>query len=649
MFEIVEFGHYGLVLALGLCVSQIGLGIWGVVNKDLRSIAITNRMMKAIFYLVSLSFVALIIAFLNNDFSVRYIALHSNVNLDWYYKISASWAGHEGSLLLWLWSLCLWSFLVAKKTTDLPPMFRSKVLIILGVIIVGFLSFIILTSNPFLRVLPTNNMTVPLIGKDLNPMLQDVGLILHPPLLYMGYVGFAICFVFIVASLIDGRLDTRLIKWTRNWTMAAWSFLTLGIAFGSWWAYYELGWGGWWFWDPVENSSFMPWLAGTALIHSLIATEKRDVFKIWTSFLAITTFSLSLVGTFLVRSGVLTSVHAFASDPARGIYILMLLALISGSAFLLLIFRSHTLHSTGEFSWLSREMMILFANLILIMACLIVFVGTLTPLLYDVLGLERISIGAPYFNGKMLWVLLVALVFFTFAPFIRYKKDRIYRLLPRLALSLLLGVISSYFIIVHFDFFDVTAFLLLSLTIMSIVMLSIDFLKIIVKQKRMPAFGYMAMFTGHLGFLCCVIGIVLAGTYSLEKDIYVKIGDTVHLYNHSFEATKISSSSNNQYDSVKIDFLVRDKNGEIITVLQPEKRRYHITRMPISESAILPHLTKDIYIALGEEQDTDAWSVRIQIKPFIRWVWLGGIIMALASLFVLYDRRYKRASKERNK
>ncbi|PID64372.1 MAG: hypothetical protein CR962_01605, partial [Gammaproteobacteria bacterium] len=361
-----------MTLALGTAFIQVLLSVYGNYAKELRSIELGVRAGKIGFYLMCLSFVALTIGFLHNDFSVKYIAENSNAYLPWYYKISAVWSGHEGSLLLWAWILSLWIYLVAIKTVDLPPHFRAKVIAVLGVVATGFIAFVLFTSNPFERLLPGTPVGgFPLIGKDLNPLLQDIGLIFHPPLLYMGYVGFAVSFAFIVAALIEGRLDTVWARWARPWTTTAWAFLTIGIALGSWWAYYELGWGGWWFWDPVENASFMPWLAGTALLHSLAATEKRDVFKVWTAFLAITTFSLSLIGTFLVRSGVLTSVHAFASDPTRGVFILMLLGLISGSAFLLLILRAYKLRSSGQFEWVSREMGLLMNNLILSVGCLI--------------------------------------------------------------------------------------------------------------------------------------------------------------------------------------------------------------------------------------------------------------------------------------
>ncbi|MGY0399994.1 MAG: heme lyase CcmF/NrfE family subunit [Ostreibacterium sp.] len=640
----IELGHYALTLAMGAALIQAFLSAYGVFSKDLRSIDLGIRAGKISFYLVSLSFIVLVAGFLNNNFSVKYIAINSNAYLPWYYKISATWSGHEGSLLLWVWVLALWTFMVALKTTHLPPHFRGKVFTILGIITAGFLSFIILTSNPFERLLPgTDVQGFPLIGKDLNPLLQDIGLIFHPPLLYMGYVGFSVSFAFIVAALWEGRLDTVWARWVRPWTTAAWAFLTVGVALGSWWAYYELGWGGWWFWDPVENASFMPWLAGTALLHSLAVTEKRDVFKIWTAFLSITTFSLSLIGTFLVRSGVLTSVHAFVSDPSRGLYILMLLGLISGGAFLLLILRAHKLRSSGYFNWISREMGLLINNLILSVGCLIVFIGTLTPLLYDVLGWQRISIGAAYFNTKMLWILVLALVFLAFAPYLHWKKDRVQRLLVPFIFSLLIGSALSYGINRYFTPISWQATILLALTLIAAAMTLFDGYVQMSKQKGgfgLPSKSYLAMFVAHIGFLVCSTGIILTSSYSVAKDVYVKQGDTAELQDLTFTMKGLSKSENNLYQSTAIDFLVKNKEGKVITMMSPEKRNYTVTKMPLSESALKPGLIRDVYVALGEPHGKGAWSVRFQIKPYIRWIWLGALIMALSAWFVLRDRRY---------
>lgn len=641
----IEIGHYALTLAVGVALSQILLSAYGVLAKDLRSIDLGVRSGKIGFYLVSLALLALTVGFLQNNFSVKYIAANSNAYLPWYYKVSAVWAGHEGSLLLWVWILALWIYLVAIKTPRLPPHFRGKVFAVLGVIAVGFLSFVVMTSNPFERLLPgTQANGFPLIGKDLNPLLQDIGLIFHPPLLYMGYVGFAVSFAFIVAALWEGRLDTVWARWARPWTTTAWAFLTVGIALGSWWAYYELGWGGWWFWDPVENASFMPWLAGTALLHSLAATEKRDVFKIWTAFLAITTFSLSLIGTFLVRSGVLTSVHAFASDPTRGLYILMLLGLISGVAFLLLILRAHKLRSSGQFAWISREMGLLVNNLILSVGCLIVFVGTLSPLLYDVLGWERISIGAAYFNAKMLWVLVLSLLFLAFAPYLHWKRDRLSRLGLPLMLSLVLGSGLSYWMNSYFDPIHWQGLVLLAMTLTALLTTLFDAYLQASKQKGgfgLPSLSYLAMFIAHLGFLLCCAGIILTSSYSVEKDIYVNAGETAEIEGYHFEMKGVSDYETNLYQASVVDFLVRDANGKVVTMMSPEKRNYTISQMPMAESALHPGVTRDIYVALGEPQSAGAWSVRFQIKPYIRWIWLGALIMALSAWFVLRDRRYR--------
>lgn len=641
----IELGHYALLLAIGVALIQILLSTYGVWVKDLSSIDLGVRAARVNFYLLSLSLLSLMQGFLSNNFSVKYIAEHSNAYLPWYYKVSAVWSGHEGSLLLWVWILALWIYWVAIKTPKLPPHFKAKVFTVLGVIALGFLSFVALTSNPFKRLLPyTEAGGFPLIGKDLNPLLQDIGLILHPPLLYMGYVGFAVSFAFIVAALWEGRLDTLWARSVRPWTSMAWAFLTLGIALGSWWAYYELGWGGWWFWDPVENASLMPWLAGTALLHSLAATEKRDVFKIWTAFLAITTFSLSLIGTFLVRSGVLTSVHAFASDPTRGLYILMLLGLISGTAFLLLILRAHRLRSSGQFDWISREMGLLINNLVLSVACLIVLIGTLSPLLYEVLGWQRISVGAAYFNAKMLWILILALVFLSFAPYLRWKRDRLPRLWRPLALAFVMGSLLSYWMNSYFEPINWRGVILLAMTLTALLTTLFDAYRQSSRKRgvfHLPGISYMAMFIAHLGFLLCCAGIILTTSYSQESDRYVKVGESIKIDKFSFEMKGISEQKNALYHAVIIDFLVRNHQGEVLTVMSPEKRQYAITQMPIAEAALHPRLTRDIYIALGEPQSEGAWSVRFQIKPYIRWVWLGALIMALSVVFVLRDKRYR--------
>ncbi|MPV86021.1 heme lyase CcmF/NrfE family subunit [Ostreibacterium oceani] len=645
IFSIIELGHYALILALVMMFLQTLLGFFGAYAKELNSIAYSVRAVKVGFYLTTVSLVALAVGFLQNDFSVKYIASNSNAYLPWYYKVSAVWSNHEGSLLLWAWILALWNYLVAVKATHLPPSFRGKVFGVLGVISAGFFSFLILTSNPFERLLPGTAVGgFPLIGEDLNPLLHDIGLILHPPLLYVGYVGFSVSFAFIVAALLEGRLDTAWARWCRPWTMMAWSFLTLGIALGSWWAYYELGWGGWWFWDPVENASLMPWLAGTALIHCLAATEKRDVFKIWTAFLAISTFSLSLIGTFLVRSGVLTSVHAFANDPTRGIYILALLVLISGSAFLLLILRAHRLHGTGRFEWVSREMGLLLNNLLLCAACLIVFIGTLAPLFYDVLDWGQISVGPAYFNQMMLYVFVITLVFLMFAPYLHWKRNRLARFVPMLLIAAVFSLGLSALINAPFASFSWLAFALTALTLTAVLSTGWDAYQQSYRTKtgwRLPSKGYLAMLTGHLGFLVMSLGIILVSSYAVEIDRYVRSGETVEVGDYNFEMKGLSNHENKIYSASRIDFLVRDAENNVVGIMSPEKRQYEVSQMPTAESALRASLTEDIYVALGEPQDAGAWSVRFQIKPYIRWVWLGALIMSLATVFVLRDRRYR--------
>ncbi len=635
----IEFGHYSLILSLGTSIILMFLSFFGAYSRDFRAVELGVRAGKVTFFLVSISFLILILGFLDNNFTVKYIVENSNAYLPWYYKVSATWAGHEGSLLLWAWILSFWIYLVAVIATDLPPSFRAKVFGVLGVISSGFLSFVILTSNPFDRILPS----LPLVGKDLNPLLQDFGLILHPPLLYMGYVGFAISFAFIVAALLEGRLDTVWARWCRPWVISAWAFLTLGIALGSWWAYYELGWGGWWFWDPVENASFMPWIAGTALIHSLAATEKRDVFKVWTAFLAITTFSLSLIGTFLVRSGVLTSVHAFASDPTRGIYILMLIALISGGAFLILLLNVSKLKSTGKYKLISKEVSILANNIILSLACAIVFIGTLSPLLFDVLNLSKISVGPPYFNVLMLPVLVIIVLFLSVAPYLNWKKDKLIGFRKPIIISFLLAIFISYLLNYGYEKFSILAFIMLVLIITSTIMAIIDAYYNSSKAGKfsLPSKSYLAMSIGHFGFLVCCVGIIMTSIYSIEVDKYVKPGAVTKLRDISFEMKGVSEKTTKLYEAIKIDFLVKDENGKLIRKMSPEKRNYKITKMPMAESDLIPGLKRDIYIALGEPQGDDgAWSVRFQIKPYIRWVWLGGLIMAFSAVFSVADRRY---------
>lgn len=639
----IEIGHYALILALAAAGVQTILSLIGAYRYELTAIQLGIRACKLQFYLVTLSFVVLVIGFLNNDFSVSYIATNSNAYLPWYYRLSATWSSHEGSLLLWAWILATWQYFLAVKSTDYPPAFRGKIFMVLGVISIGFISFIVLTSNPFLRLLPE----FPLIGQDLNPMLQDIGLVMHPPILYMGYVGFSISFAFIIAALLEGKFDTLWARWARPWVTASWAFLTLGIALGSWWAYYELGWGGWWFWDPVENASLMPWLAGSALIHSLAASEKRNVFKGWTAFLAITTFSLSLMGTFLVRSGVLTSVHAFANDPTRGIYILGLITLISGSAFVILVLRMHCLRSTSEFALLSRETGLLINNLIFGVACAIVFIGTLSPLVFDVFKWGKISVGPPYFNLLMTPVLVIILLFLCFAPYMHWKRDELKRLMIPLAVSVLLSMTISALLLTRYHF-DLLAWGLLVLAVTAMLMSFYDtYHKTKSSRKKRPAKSVLAMNIAHLGFYICAIGMVMTSVYSVEKDVLLTGNEKFSLADISVQKLAESSEDTPVYQADRIDFLLRDKNNQVLGVLSPEKRLYKISQTYMTESDLSPSLLEDIYIALGKKMEEN-WSVRLQVKPFIRWIWLGALIMAAASLFVIFDKRYRVMQKGAN-
>jgi len=636
----IEYGHFALLLAVAMAVLQIGFGLFGAYRRQATAMGLSIRAAVLNFLLLSLSFLALMLAFLQNDFSVKYVAQHANVYLPWYYKLSATWSGHEGSLLLWVWILSGWGAMVALKTTALDSHFRATVVAILGMVLLGFITFILLTSSPFERWLPgLQTQGFPVLGSELDPILQDPGLILHPPILYMGYVGSAVGFAFIVAALLQGHLDTAWVRWCRPWTMSAWGFLTVGIALGSWWAYYELGWGGFWFWDPVENASLMPWLAATALIHAMAVTSKRDVFKVWTAFLAIVTFTLSLIGTFLVRSGVLTSVHAFANDPSRGGYILALIGVLSGGAFMLLIWRSPYLQSTGVFDWVSREIGILCNNALLATACLVVFIGTLAPLFYEVMGWGSISVGAVYFNDKMLWLLVLILIGMTFAPYLSWHRDDLKRLAPVVGAAVLLSLLLSYFLLHAIGDVIWPAYGLIVLILTVALVALVDMLRSILSKKQWPKSAHMAMFFGHVGFLLSILGIVIASYYSVSRDVYVSMGDKVVLKDLSFTMQSSSQEKNALYLAWQLNFLVEDKQQSLVALMTPAKHYYLASGVTTTEVALYPGLWRDIYLALGEPQASGGWSVRLQVKPFIRWIWLGALVMALAACLSLANNQ----------
>lgn len=645
-----ELGHLALILALGMAVLQTSLPLLGAARQEPRLMAVARPAAMGQLLFLLMSFLCLVFTFIYNDFSVAYVAQHSNSQLPVWYRISATWGGHEGSLLLWALILGGWTSAVSLFSRGLPQDMLARVIGVMGVISSGFLLFLQLTSNPFARNLPF----FPLDGRDLNPLLQDFGLIVHPPMLYMGYVGFSVAFAFVVAALLSGRLDSAWARWSRPWTLAAWCFLTLGIALGSWWAYYELGWGGWWFWDPVENASFMPWLAGTALIHSLAATETRHVFRAWTVLLAIMTFSLSLLGTFLVRSGVLTSVHAFANDPERGLFILALLTAITGGALVLLVLRAHVIRSEGRFAPVSRESSLLLNNLLLVGACGVVLVGTLFPLLVDILQLGKISVGPPYFNALFVPLALVLLMALGVGPLLRWKRDDLKRLTRPLAwlaaLSLLLGMGLPLLVSGEFH-----ALVMLSLSLVCWVLLASTYdmwSKVSHKTYRLRALlslsrSYKGMVIAHVGVALCVTGIAITSVYSVERDLRIEVGKTVTLGPYAFHLLSLRDIQGPNYIATQARVEVLNREGTVEAILTPEKRLYTVQQMPMTEVAIRPSLTHDLYLALGEPLANGSWAMRIHYKPFVRWIWLGAVFMALGGFLAISDPRYRLARRQR--
>ncbi len=572
-------------------------------------------------------------AFVSNDFSVLYVASNSNSLLPTVYRIAALWGGHEGSLLLWATLLALWTAAVAYSSGRLPPEMVARVVGILGLVSTGFLLFLTLTSNPFERLDPA-----PLDGRDLNPLLQDPGLVIHPPMLYMGYVGFSVAFAFALAALLSGRLDPTWARWSRPWTAIAWVFLTLGIALGSWWAYYELGWGGWWFWDPVENASFMPWLVGTALLHSLAASEKRGVFKSWTVLLAIFSFSLSLLGTFLVRSGVLTSVHAFANDPERGLFILILLAVVVGASLTVYAIKAPGVKSSGSFGLFSRETLLLGNNLFLTVAAATILLGTLYPLIVDALKLGKISVGPPYFNTVFVPLMVPVALGMAIGPLVRWRQDTGQRLLPSLAVisgvALLSGLLLPWW---AYGRLEPAVVLGVALTAFIVLSIGLD-LKLRGGRGGRSFFG---MHLAHLGMAAAILGVTLTSHFSTERDIRLAPGESAEIgpYRFTFGGVEPRNGPNYQANVG----VVRITHGEQpVAELLAEKRIYTVTSMPMTEAAIDWGLTRDLYVALGEPLGQGgAWALRLYYKPFVRFIWLGGVLMALGGLVAVTDRRYR--------
>lgn len=641
-----ELGHFSLILGLALSILLGTLPLAGSSINNSFMMRLAKPLASGQFFFILISFIILGIAFVQDDFSVQYVANHSNSLLPIQYKISAIWGGHEGSLLLWALILSGWTLAVVFFSKSLPLVVYARVLAIMGLIAVGFLFFILLTSNPFDRYLPQ----FPTEGADLNPLLQDFGLIVHPPMLYMGYVGFSVVFAFAIAALLGGQLDAAWAKWSRPWTTVAWSFLTLGIALGSWWAYYELGWGGWWFWDPVENASFMPWLVGAALIHSLAATEKRGVFKSWTVLLAILSFSLSLLGTFLVRSGVLTSVHAFASDPARGQFVLGLLAITLVCSLSLYAFKVPQVRSRIHFNLLSKETFLLTNNLLLVVAWVTVMLGTLYPLVLDFIGGAKLSIGPPYFNALFVPLMSILSVMMGFGIVSRWKDNTPRFFIQKLRLVAFIAVLVALITpFVAFNEFHFGAFLglflfswIVCVSIKDLIDKSSSSKGILYGLKRLKP-AYYGMMLGHIGFAITLLGVALVSIESDERDIRLTIGEQAQIQEYIFKFESMKKIEGPNYLADRAYFSVLDKDThELITILEPEKRIYLAKKMPMTEAAIDPGITRDLYVALGERLENGAWAVRIQIKPFVRWIWFGSLIMGLGGLLAIADKRYRK-------
>ncbi|CAA0088493.1 Cytochrome c-type biogenesis protein CcmF [Halioglobus japonicus] len=644
---IPEFGHFALILALCLALILATVPAWGAWRGNSVAMSLAPSLAVGILVFVGISFGCLAAAFLQDDFSVQLVASHSNTLLPPIYKFSAVWGNHEGSLVLWALILAFWTAAVALFSSQLPLLVLSRVLSVMGAISVGFLSFSLITSNPFARLLPG----APADGADLNPLLQDPGLIIHPPLLYMGYVGFSVAFAFAIAALLGGRLDASWARWSRPWTNTAWAFLTLGIMLGSWWAYYELGWGGWWFWDPVENASFMPWLAGTALVHSLAATEKRGLFKSWTVLLAIFAFSLSLLGTFLVRSGVLTSVHAFAVDPERGMFILVFLALVVGGSLTLYALRAPAVSSRVSFAWVSRESLLLCNNVVFLVAALTVLFGTMFPLIVDALGMGKVSVGPPYFNAVFVPLMALLVPVMGLGPVSRWKRDSLSRWRGELIIPTVVAVLCGITLpALHapYNIWVALAVLLSSWLVLGLVK---DFWERLRSASttagglRRLTPGYCGMVIAHLGFAACVIGIVATSQYSVEHDLKMDPGDTREMAGYNFRFIEVAEVSGPNFVAQEARFEVTE-DGVPVASMNPQKRRYLASGSVMTEAAIDAGLFRDLYVAMGEPVgDNGAWAMRLHYKPMVRWMWLGAILMAIGAFTAAADKRYRRQRK----
>jgi len=639
---IPELGHFSLILALCMALVLGTLPIIGAFRGVAGWIAVARPAAFAQLLFMALAYGCLTYSSLAHDFSVAYIAQNSNTALPTLYLISGVWGAHEGSLLLWGLVLTAWTGLVAQFSKTIPDLTVARVLGVMGLVSIGFILFLLFTSNPFERLFPA-----PMEGRDLNPLLQDPGLAIHPPMLYMGYVGFSVAFAFAIAALLEGRLDASWARWSRPWTNMAWLFLTIGITLGSWWAYYELGWGGWWFWDPVENASFMPWLVGTALMHSLAATEKRGVFKTWTVLLAIFAFSLSLLGTFLVRSGVLTSVHAFASDPARGLFILIFLAVVVGGSLLLYAIRAPEVKSSATFELVSKESAILLNNVLLVVTAASILLGTLYPLVIDALGLGKISVGPPYFNAVFIPLTAPLAVAVGLGMLLRWKRDSLTAMFNQLRWLIAASVTGGLLLPLLMPFYSWAAVLGVTLALWTVASTGRAFAEragahgwSLQRLLGIPA-GFYGMTLAHLGIAVFVIGITLTSVYSVEKDVRMAPGDTLDMSGYIFKFEGVKETEGANYVAQQ-GFLTVSHNGKEVAKLEPQKRVYRVQTMPMTEAAIDAGLFRDLFVAIGEPLDDEgAWSLRVYYKAFIRWIWLGGLLMAAGGLCAACDRRYR--------
>ena len=642
---IPEIGQFSLILAFCFAIVQGIFPLYGVWKNKPRLMRTAVPAARAQFVFIAIAFICLDYSFYRDDFSVLYVASTSNSQLPLMYKLAAIWGGHEGSMLLWVTILAAWTIAVTMFIKDLPETFRVRLIAVMGLVSIGFLAFVIFTSNPFVRLIPAA-----LDGRDLNPLLQDPGMVFHPPVLYMGYVGFSVAFAFAIAALLDGRLDNAWARWTRPWTTAAWVFLTLGIAFGSKWAYYELGWGGWWFWDAVENASFMPWLVGTALIHSLAVTEKRDAFKVWTVLLSISAFSLSLLGTFLVRSGVLTSVHAFATDPGRGLFILIYLVVVIGGALLLFAFRAPNVGLGEKFDVVSRESMLLANNVVLVAAAGSVLLGTMYPLLIDALGAGKISVGPPYFDAVFVAIMAPGLFLMGLGPLAKWKKASLPEIGTRLKIAAVISVVTA--LLVPFAMGKITLMTAIGVflgawVVSTTLILLIN--KIKIRQQTSPnlienlkgiPLAFYGMLLAHFGIGIFILGVTLVKGFEFEQDLRMEVNDVAKVGALSFKFEGAQEIQGPNYTSSQGKFTV-SQAGKQIAVLHPEKRFYPVQGSMMTEADIHTGVIKDLYVSLGEPIENGAWSVRIYVKPFVQWIWGGCILMALGGILALTDRRYR--------